>query len=174
MTFQSIRVLVAMEDHRLSEAIRRRAEAMGYRVREVTTASAFMGENCDADILVISTMLADMSADMCIDRWIAKNSGPVCVVGEDPADGRNELIARGAWNVIQFPSGGMPNLEAVQAALYRYGQYILMRNEMRRIEKRVEKMQKVQLGLIAAVVALGLNTAGAGELILKLIELIGG
>lgn len=149
--FSGITVLIAIQDVRTRQAIERTAQAISFRTRQISTVSQFLDE--EADVLVLGTTLANGSSVICLDQWIARNRGPVCVLAtaEISLEEENELITCGAWNVLQLPL----RLEAMQALLYRYGTVVLDRRKIEALEQKVEGMVERQQRMTRALIGVG-------------------
>lgn len=149
--FSDVKLLIADREIDTARAIQRAAEALSFQTRMISTIAQYMDEKADA--LVLSLGLANGRADLCLDRWVARNQGPVCVLADErtPVDVENDLVARGAWNVMRRPI----RLEAMQAVLYRYGSVVLQRKRLAALEGKVQRMERALLALALLVAAVG-------------------
>lgn len=153
--YKGLTLCIALEDHELSSQVRRAAEAMHFRTRVVYTVQQYMATCSGADILLLGIRLANGQAQLCMDQWVAKNQGPVCILGDGiDHENENELLACGAWNVLTPPY----SLEAIQAAIYRYGVVALQAKKVELLEKRQASLAKSQLVLLLLVAALAADT----------------
>ena len=128
---------------------------MRFNTRVVYTINQFMTDCAGADILLLGVQLANGRTQLCMDQWVAKNKGPICILGDgiEHTD-ENELLANGAWNVMIPPY----SLEAIQGSIYRYGAVALQEKRVTHLEKRQASLAKSQLVLLLLVAALAADT----------------
>ncbi len=153
--YDGLTLMIALQDHDLSSQVRRAAEAMRLRTRVAYTVNQYMADCEGADILLLGVQLANGEAQLCMDQWVSKNKGPICILGDGiEHDDENALLANGAWNVMIPPY----SLEAIQAAIYRYGGVAQTEKRVTHLEKRQAAMIKAQFVLMLLVAALAADT----------------
>lgn len=143
-------VLLVQDDLTISNLWSRTLRNLGFRVRTALSASSFLAEMENAEILFLDLeMNGDRSTPQTmLDQWVSRKQGYVCIIDRAMSkDDEEDLIVRGAYNILREPVA----IKVLQAVALRYRTAV----RCRKLAQEVTRLKRWILALLLVVAATG-------------------